>query len=86
MKKGIHPKYGKCIVKCVCGNTFETRSTKPEILVEVCSACHPFYTGKKKIVDTTGRIDRYERIVKKTQVKKAKPKKPRIKKQKANDQ
>ncbi len=86
MKKGIHPKYGKCIVKCACGNTFETRSTKSEILVEICSACHPFYTGKKKIVDTTGRIDRYKRIIKKTQAKKIKPKKIRIKKQKSNDQ
>ncbi len=86
MKKGIHPKYGKCIVKCACGNTFETRSTKSEILVEICSACHPFYTGKKKIVDTTGRIDRYKRIIKKTQAKKIKPKKIRIKKQKLNDQ
>lgn len=81
MKKKIHPKYEKSVIKCSCGNSFETRSTKPEISIEVCSACHPFYTGKKKIVDTTGRIDRYKKIVQKTAVKKAKPKKARVKKQ-----
>jgi len=63
MKKGIHPQYGKCIVKCVCGNTFETRSTIPEIKVEVCGACHPVYTGKKKVVDTTGRVERYKKML-----------------------
>ena len=65
MKKDIHPKYEKCIVKCACGNTFETRSTKAEIFVEICSACHPFYTGKKKIVDSTGRVDRFKKILEK---------------------
>ena len=82
MKKKIHPKYGKSIIKCSCGNSFETRSTKPEIFIEVCSMCHPFYTGKKKIVDTTGRVDRYKKIIQKTAEKKAKPKKTRVKKQK----
>jgi large subunit ribosomal protein L31 len=65
MKKGIHPKYEKCVVKCACGNTFETRSTKADIFVEICSACHPFYTGKKKIVDSTGRVDRFKKILEK---------------------
>ena len=65
MKKGIHPKYEKCVVKCACGETFETRSTKAEIFVEICSACHPFYTGKKKIVDSTGRVDRFKRMLEK---------------------
>lgn len=65
MKKKIHPKYGPATVKCACGNTFKTRSTKPEIFVEICSACHPFYTGKKKIVDTRGRVERFERMVEK---------------------
>lgn len=74
MKKGIHPKYEKCIVKCVCGNTFETRSTVPAIDIEVCGACHPMYTGKKKIVDTTGRVERYEARLKQKQ-KKVKAKK-----------
>ncbi len=63
MKKGIHPKYNKCIVKCVCGNTFETESTLNAINIEVCSACHPIYTGQKKIVDSTGRVDRYNKLL-----------------------
>jgi large subunit ribosomal protein L31 len=65
MKKDIHPKYEKCVVKCACGSSFETRSTKAEIFVEICSACHPFYTGKKKIVDSTGRVDRFKRMLEK---------------------
>ena|SRR3990167_5903776 len=59
MKAEIHPKYEKSVVSCVCGNTFETRSTMPEIRVEICAACHPFYTGKQKLVDTAGRVDRF---------------------------
>ncbi len=59
MKKEIHPKYGKTIVTCSCGNTFETKSTVPEINVEICSVCHPFYTGKQKLVDTAGRVDKF---------------------------
>ena len=61
MKQGIHPEYVKCIVTCACGNRFETRSTVPEIKVEVCSQCHPFFTGKQKIVDTEGRVERFRR-------------------------
>jgi large subunit ribosomal protein L31 len=61
MKDGIHPKYGKAVVKCACGNTFETGSTKPELKVEICSACHPFFTGKQKLVDTGGRVERFNR-------------------------
>jgi len=63
MKKNIHPKYGKCVVKCVCGNVFETRATISEINVEVCSVCHPAYTGKQKIVDSTGRVDRFKKML-----------------------
>jgi len=59
MKDGIHPKYIECTVSCACGERFNTRSTKPEIRVEVCSQCHPFYTGTQKIVDTEGRIERF---------------------------
>jgi large subunit ribosomal protein L31 len=59
MKKEIHPNYQKTIVNCSCGNTFETRSTVPEIKVEICSVCHPFYTGKQKLVDTAGRVDKF---------------------------
>ena len=61
MKKGIHPKYDTCSVTCACGNTFETRSTRPEMRVEVCSLCHPFYTGKQKLVDSGGRVDRFNK-------------------------
>ena len=59
MKKGIHPKYVECTVKCSCGNTFVTRGTKSELKVDICSACHPFYTGQQKFVDTGGRVQRF---------------------------
>lgn len=61
MKEKIHPKYGKCQVRCACGETFESGSTKPEITVEICSKCHPFFTGKQKLVDTGGRVDRFKK-------------------------
>jgi large subunit ribosomal protein L31 len=61
MKAGIHPDYVVTTVRCSCGNSFTTRSTKGDMHVELCSACHPFYTGKQKLVDTGGRIDRFER-------------------------
>ncbi len=61
MKKGIHPKYGKAKVVCACGNTFETQSTKELIKVEVCSACHPFFTGEQKIFDSAGRVEKFNR-------------------------
>lgn len=61
MKKDIHPKYGKSIIKCACGNSFETGSTKESMKIEICSACHPFFTGKQKIVDTAGRVERFNR-------------------------
>jgi large subunit ribosomal protein L31 len=60
MKDGIHPKYVETKVTCGCGNTFTTRSTRPELKVDICSACHPFYTGKLKYVDTAGRIERFK--------------------------
>lgn len=61
MKTDIHPEYNLVTVHCSCGNEFETRSTATELRVELCSECHPFYTGKQKLVDTGGRIDRFER-------------------------
>ncbi len=61
MKEGIHPNYATATVKCACGATFETRSTKPEISVEICSKCHPFYTGKQKLIDTGGRVDKFRK-------------------------
>ena len=59
MKEGIHPSYNATTVVCQCGNTFETRSTRQNIRVEICSNCHPFYTGKQKIVDTEGRVEKF---------------------------
>ncbi len=61
MKEGIHPKYEASTVTCACGNTFETRSTASSIHVEVCNKCHPFYTGKQKLVDSGGRVDRFKK-------------------------
>lgn len=61
MKQGIHPEYMTTRVVCACGNTFETRSTREEIHVEICSVCHPFYTGKQRLVDTAGRVERFKR-------------------------
>ncbi len=61
MKKGIHPVYKKAIVTCICGNTFETRSTAGNLKVEICSKCHPFFTGKQKLVDSAGRVERFNK-------------------------
>ncbi len=61
MKTGIHPVYKKCEVSCVCGNTFTTRSTVSSIKLEICSECHPFFTGKQKILDSTGRVERFKK-------------------------
>src|SRR3981189_556434 len=65
MKPEIPPEYVVATVTCSCGNTFETRSTKPELHVEICSNCHPFYTGKQKLVDTGGRVERFQRRLEK---------------------
>ena len=68
MKTGIHPKYERSVVQCACGNTFETRSTQKIIKVDICAACHPFYTGSQKFVDTAGRVDKFrKRYAKKDQ-------------------
>jgi large subunit ribosomal protein L31 len=61
MKKTIHPEYTEATVACGCGNKFTTRSTKKSITVEICSGCHPFFTGKMKFVDTTGRVERFQK-------------------------
>ena len=61
MKDKIHPQYTECTVTCGCGNTFVTRSTKPVLHVEICSSCHPFYTGKQKFVDTAGRVEKFQK-------------------------
>ena len=67
MKTGIHPDYVESRVTCTCGNTFVTRSTQAEIHVEICSNCHPFYTGRQKLVDTGGRVERFKRRAAKRQ-------------------
>ncbi|MCK9280930.1 MAG: 50S ribosomal protein L31 [Melioribacteraceae bacterium] len=61
MKKGIHPNYQRCEVSCVCGNNFVTRSTVNSIKLEICSECHPFFTGKQKMLDSTGRVERFKK-------------------------
>lgn len=61
MKPDIHPNYVESHVRCTCGNTFTTRSVEPAISVEICSECHPFYTGRQKLVDTGGRVERFQR-------------------------
>ncbi len=61
MKENIHPKYVKASVRCACGETFETGSVKQSLVVDICSKCHPFYTGKQKLVDTGGRVDKFKK-------------------------
>lgn len=61
MKKEIHPEYMDCDVTCACGNTFKTKSNKPEIRVDICSNCHPFFTGSEKIVDSAGRVEKFKK-------------------------
>jgi large subunit ribosomal protein L31 len=65
VKADIHPEYVLATVTCACGNTFQTRSTKADLHVEICSACHPFYTGKQKLVDSGGRVERFQRRLEK---------------------
>jgi large subunit ribosomal protein L31 len=65
MKKDIHPQYAKATVTCACGETFETGSTKKEIRVEICSNCHPFFTGKQRIVDSGGQVEKFQKRMKK---------------------
>lgn len=61
MKKGIHPTYKRSTITCICGNSFETRSTLGDLKVEICSKCHPFFTGKQKLVDSAGRVERFQK-------------------------
>lgn len=65
MKEGIHPEYKETTITCACGNVIKTRSTKQNIHVEICSKCHPFFTGKQKLVDTAGRVEKFQRKYKK---------------------
>lgn len=61
MKTGIHPEYKGAVVRCVCGTEYHTRTTKGDMQVEICAACHPFYTGTQKIIDSAGRVDRFKK-------------------------
>jgi large subunit ribosomal protein L31 len=72
MKTKIHPEYVASVVHCACGNRWETRSTKPDLHVEICSNCHPFFTGQQRIVDTAGRVERFTKRLEKSQAAKAK--------------
>jgi len=96
MKEGIHPEYKESVFRCACGAEVHTVSTKPEYKIEICSACHPFFTGKQKLVDSAGRVERFMKKYAEAKVatgkkpakttrKKAEPaaKKPRVKKEKA---
>jgi len=67
MKADIHPKYQDAEIRCACGNVIKTRSTKPHIVVGICNVCHPFYTGQQKLVDTAGRVDKFQQRLAKTQ-------------------
>lgn len=67
MKEGIHPKYGVATVTCICGSSFTTKSTVGDIKLEICSECHPFFTGRQKVVDTAGRIDKFNQRFQKSQ-------------------
>ncbi|MDP9238556.1 MAG: 50S ribosomal protein L31 [Chloroflexota bacterium] len=72
MKDKIHPNYVEATIHCACGNTWQTRSTKSDVHVEICSNCHPFFTGQQRIVDTAGRVERFTKRFEKTQAAKAK--------------
>jgi large subunit ribosomal protein L31 len=71
MKENVHPKYVDSEIRCACGNVIKTRSTKPVIIVGICNACHPFYTGQQKFVDTAGRVDKFQQRMAKTQAAQA---------------
>ncbi|KAB2668724.1 MAG: 50S ribosomal protein L31 [Verrucomicrobia bacterium] len=71
MKAEIHPKYADCEIRCACGNSVKTRSTRSSILIGICNECHPFYTGQQKFVDTAGRVDKFQQRLAKTQVAQA---------------
>lgn len=85
MKEGIHPDYPPSSVTCACGNTFVTRSTRGDIAVDVCSACHPFYTGTQKLIDAAGRVDRFRKRYEQKGAAKAAAPKPKAEEAKAEE-
>ena len=78
MKEKIHPQYKESIISCVCGETFHTRSTKPLIHVDICSKCHPFFTGKQKLIDSAGRVEKFAKRSALKKPTKAKPAAPAV--------
>ena len=78
MKEGIHPKYTESNVSCACGFSFVTRSTKPVIKVDICSSCHPFFTGKQRFVDTAGRVEKFKNKFKEIKIDTKRPKKVKV--------
>jgi large subunit ribosomal protein L31 len=82
MKEGIHPKYVEATVTCACGNTFKTRSTKPVIKLDICSICHPFFTGKQRLVDSAGMVERFRKKYKEVKVSTKRVKKVKAPRQK----
>jgi large subunit ribosomal protein L31 len=75
MKAAIHPNYVESNVHCACGNSWQTRATKPDLHIDICSACHPFFTGQMRIVDTAGRVERFTKRMEKSVARQANPKK-----------
>ena len=71
MKEGIHPKYEDTVITCACGEVINTRSTKPSFKVDICSKCHPFFTGKQKLIDTAGRVERFRKKYQNVKAEKA---------------
>ncbi len=71
MKADLHPKYNDAEIRCACGNVIKTRSTKPTTILGICNACHPFYTGQQKFIDTAGRVDKFQQRMAKTQAAQA---------------
>ena len=82
MKEGIHPKYHEVTARCACGATWKTKSTKPELHLEICSSCHPFFTGKQKLLDTEGRVERFTKKFGATQTSESRKKAAKAKKEK----
>lgn len=83
MKEGIHPQYVRARVTCACGSSFETRATRPQIRIEICSNCHPFFTGKQKLIDTERRVERFQQKYQRYQARKAAAEQQRAKTSKA---
>lgn len=78
MKADIHPEYAETVIQCTCGNMIQTRSTRPDMHIGICSACHPFFTGEQRFVDTAGRVDKFSKRYGDSSKKKERRKKPKL--------